>query len=345
MYVLLLFVAYFALAASVIFVTSKASNHIDEIDAKTNLGSAVLGGILLAAVTSLPELVTSIVSSLGIGMESAEPGLALGNIFGSNLFNIMILGAVDLFFIRKNYLLNVDKGNRGASKYVLAMYLVIFIPVVLFNFILGMDEIFLITNFSMSILSFLIIGIYVLNAIKSKDSNKEEETELKEVQPIKQNIIYFTLWSLAIVVISIFITIVTGKINDELNLGATFAGAIFLGVATSLPEFTAVVTLVKLKNYASAIGNIVGSCLFNIVILSVVDLVTPTNIFGILFVNSGNMLEVKENALFLLILGLISVLILMYMFTRKVVKKKWVYVLPSILVVFNYILYIILSTI
>ncbi len=346
--IILLFLAYFILAASVIFVTSKASKHIDEIDAKTNLGSAVLGGILLAAVTSLPELVTSIVSSLGIGMDKT-PNLAIGNILGSNLFNMMILGIVDLIFIRRMYLTNVDKDNQKANIFVVAMYIIMLIPTIIFN-LLGLTNIALITNWSFSILSVILIVVYLINCFSSK--SKGEEEELKEVQPIKQNIIYFTIWSVLIVVISVVITLVTDNINSTLNLDASFAGAIFLGVATSLPEFTAVVTLVKLKNYASAISNIIGSSLFNIVILSFVDIVTPINIFGYLFQNSNSGTFLLTNEIILLILGAISVLILMYAFTRKhkieeksqkSVLKTIIYILPSIVLVANYIIYLVLS--
>ncbi|MFI3252446.1 MAG: sodium:calcium antiporter [bacterium] len=350
MNVVILFLLYFALAGGVIFVTSKASNHIDEIDSKTNLGSAVLGGVLLAAVTSLPELVTSTVSSLGIGME-ATPSLALGNILGSNLFNMMILGIVDIFFIKRFYLANVDKGNRKANLFVVAMYVILFVPVIIFNLFLGTSTIALITNWSFSILSILLIGVYVVNILNTKTNESNEEEETKETQPIKKNIIMFSLWSALIVIISVCITLVTDNLSAELNLGASFAGAIFLGVATSLPEFTAVITLVKLKNYASAIGNIIGSSLFNLVILSFVDIITPNqNIFSILFKRdeiTGNFMTNETN---LLILGTFSVLILLYAFTRKrpdgssiSVGKKILYILPSIILVGNYIVYLLLS--
>ncbi len=351
MNIYLLFVLYFILAASVIFVTSKASAHIDEIDAKTNLGSAVLGGILLAAVTSLPELVTSTVSSLGIGMDSPTPGLAIGNILGSNIFNMMILGIADLVFIKRMYLNKVDKANRKSNMFVCILYGIIIIPVILFNFILGQTTITLITNLSFSILSIFMIGVYLINVFTSK--NNDEQEEEKEVQPIKNNIIFFTLWSILIVLISVCITLVTDNINTTMGLDASFAGAIFLGIATSLPELTAVITLVKLKNYASAIGNVVGSSLFNLVILSFVDIITPVNLFQSLFQNTSSATFISTNEINLLILGAFSVLILMYTFKRKEiiieednknkVVKKLLYILPSIMLIGNYVLYLVLS--
>lgn len=345
--IVLLFILYFVLAGSVIFVTSKASNHIDEIDSKTNLGSALLGGVLFAAVTSLPELVTSLVSSFGIGMQ-ATPGLAVGNILGSNLFNMMILGIADIIFLKKMYLTDVDKGNRSANLFVVTMYAILFIPVILFNFILKQDNtILLISNGTFSFLSIAILVTYIISLLKARSNSNTNEEE-KEVQPIKNNIILFTIWSALLVVISVCITLVTDNINTELQLDASFAGAIFLGVATSLPEFTAVITLVKLKNYAAAIGNIIGSSLFNLVILSFVDIITPVNILGLLFPIGGCNTFFASNEINLLILGAFSVLILVYAFSRKSkesteVKNKIIYIIPSIILVANYIIYLVLS--
>ncbi len=345
--IVLLFLLYFVLAGSVIFVTSKASNHIDEIDSKTNLGSALLGGVLFAAVTSLPELVTSLVSSFGIGME-ATPGLAVGNILGSNLFNMMILGIADVIFLKKMYLTNVDKGNKTANKFVVLMYIILFVPVILFNLILKQDNpILLISNGTFSFLSIAILVVYIISLLKAKNASSSDDEE-KEVQPIKNNVILFTLWSALLVVISVCITLVTDNINTELQLDASFAGAIFLGVATSLPEFTAVITLVKLKNYGAAIGNVIGSSLFNLVILSFVDIITPVNVISLLFPIGGFTNFFASNEINLLILGAFSVLILVYAFSRKPkegteIKNKILYIIPSLLLVTNYIIYLVLS--
>ena len=331
----LVIVIYILCAAGVVFCTVKASNHIDEIDSKTNIGSAVLGGILLAAVTSLPELITSIVSVTTVG----QPELAIGNIFGSNLFNMMILCLADVVFIRKTVLLNADKGNKYSNFFTLIMYLIVMVPCFLIRYLIKPEGF---TGFTwFSLISVAIAIVYVINAVVSaKINNSSDENEESEEQPqsIKKNVIWFVVWSICLVGISILITNATEAINAKLQLDASFAGALFLGVATSLPELTSVFNLVRLNNAPAAIGGITGSSLFNITIITVADFVSSKNIYSYIYSTDA------INPIILLILGLISVLILMYSFLRKNVKNKILYIIPSVLVIGCYLTYIIIST-
>ena len=101
----------------------------------------------------------------------------------------------------------------------------------------------------------------------SEESDDGDEVTLTK----KQIIVRFSIVSVGIVVFSILLTYITDELSVRLNLGKTVAGAIFLGVATSLPETASTWNLFKIKNYDIAVGNIVGSCLFNFTILSVAD--------------------------------------------------------------------------
>ena len=87
----------------VVFVSTKLAKYVDLLENRTKLSGALLGGILLAGITSLPELVTSATAAL-IG----EPHMTQGNILGANLFDIAIIGALLLTYPRK--LRNVSPG-------------------------------------------------------------------------------------------------------------------------------------------------------------------------------------------------------------------------------------------
>jgi len=93
---MVLILEYLLLAFIVIFATSRLSYYIDELDKKTHISGALIGGVLLATITSMPEFITSITATIGIG----DPGLAFGNVFGSNIFNIVILAIADLIFVK-----------------------------------------------------------------------------------------------------------------------------------------------------------------------------------------------------------------------------------------------------
>ena len=80
---------YLVVSAIVVFLSIKLSDFVDQLDKRTTISGAFLGGILLAAVTSLPEMFTSITSTLLVRSNQ----YVVGNILGSNLFNMA------LFFI------------------------------------------------------------------------------------------------------------------------------------------------------------------------------------------------------------------------------------------------------
>ena len=78
----------------------RAAEQISEI---TGLGTSFVGSSLVALVTSLPEMVTSI-SAISIGAAD----MALGNLFGSNMFNMFGIGIADLFYTKGRFLSTVD---------------------------------------------------------------------------------------------------------------------------------------------------------------------------------------------------------------------------------------------
>ena len=218
----MIYIIYLAVAALVTVLSVKASQYVDMLDKTTALSGAFLGGILLSAVTSLPELFTSISSTLMLD----QPGLCIGNILGSNLFNYAMLSVFLLTAV-----VAFAKCKLAKIHTVVAVW-------VMYRF-----------------------------GGTSEESDDGDEVTLTK----KQIIVRFSIVSVGIVVFSILLTYITDELSVRLNLGKTVAGAIFLGVATSLPETASTWNLFKIKNYDIAVGNIVGSCLFNFTILSVAD--------------------------------------------------------------------------
>jgi len=94
---------YTVAAAVIILITPQLVRLSGEIAVITGLGNTFIGTTLLAFVTSLPELVTTI-AAIKIGADD----MAVGNLFGSNLFNMFALGFVDLFYIEGRFLHAID---------------------------------------------------------------------------------------------------------------------------------------------------------------------------------------------------------------------------------------------
>jgi len=171
-----------------------------------------------------------------------------------------------------------------------------------------------------------------------KDQTEQSE-ETSDLTYQKIGIMFF-LWSLVVVASSFFVTIVASNLGEALNLDQSFAGAIFLGIATSLPEFTAVITLFKLKNHEAALGNIIGSNVFNLTIISVVDII---NVKEDIFVPVFHGENATENVPLLLLLGLINSIILMFALLRRKSYNKFTYIIPSVCILIVYLIYIGLS--
>ncbi|MCF7926299.1 MAG: sodium:calcium antiporter [Candidatus Izimaplasma sp.] len=326
---------YLLLAFTVIFSTSKASYYVDELDKKSNISGALIGGLLLATVTSLPEFITSITSTLALG----KPGLAFGNVFGSNIFNIVILALADLIFVKKLFF-NKVKSGRKTNSFVMLMYVIFMLPLLLNRFgWLDYDTIGITIGLTFNIISLIIIIIYFMS-IKSMREDEAFENEGTTKLSYQKIVTMFIFWSIFVVIGSYYITLVTDQLSTHFNLSSSFAGAIFLGVATSLPELTAVMTLMRLNNYEAALGNIVGSNVFNMTIISVVDFINiKDNIYDELVWN----IELRENISYLLILGLINSIILMIALVRKKSLTKFTYIIPSVGIIIAYLIYIGLS--
>lgn len=259
------YILYLLVAAAVVFLSIKASKYIDLIDQKSSLSGAFLGGVLLSAVTSLPELFTSISATLLL----SKPGLCMGNILGSNIFNLVVLAVMFLLFLKSSYAAKLAKGHNFVILYCLVTYAAIalnmFFPKVFDYHIL-----------SLSVTSIVIVIAYALGVKylsgEESESSAEEGDEDESSLTMRGIIFRFVLCSIGLVGLSIWLTYLSDDIATSLGMGAGLAGALFLGVATSLPELSSTVTLFRLRNYNIAVGNIVGSCLFNMIILTIADL-------------------------------------------------------------------------
>lgn len=344
----LLILAYLGLAAVVVYSAMELSNRVDELDKRTNVGGAIIGGVLLAAVTSLPELITSLTSVLIV----KDPGLAFGNVYGSNLFNMLIFAVIDIIFI-KHFLLNRIKAFQKSNLFVIALYVVSLLPIGLTALGLTTFEDFIpirIGFYSVSLISLLIIFIYGVSVkVLHKDSPSDKtDDQLAEIatdenkKKVKIALLRFAIFSVVLIISSIFLTRVTNDIVDTLGISSSFGGALFLGLATSLPEVTALLNLMRLRNYNAAAGDIIGSNMFNFTIIAVADIFAVNqNIYEVLMGDAG----LLNNVTLLLILGLFSAIIISLSMIRKPIEKKIVYIIPSVLIILSYLTYLIVSTI
>lgn len=282
----LILLLYLLVAAVLVLFSIKCADYVDMLDKKTNLSGAFIGGVILAAVTSLPELITSI-SSIAIGNE----GLIIGNVLGSDLFNLCIFGGLTAIFV-KNYR-KAKIGNSHIKTIICTLLAYVTTGAVLF-FNIGS-----IPGVTINIASVIIVILYAVSCKFLAGDDGESDGEDYNNLTLKQVVTRFVLCALGLVIFSVIITYITDIISKQYNLGSSLAGALFLGVATSIPELASSISLVSKGNFNAMCGNVLGSNMFNYIIFSLADIIAFTK----------NVYVISLDSQFLIVFGIISTLL------------------------------------
>lgn len=333
------YVGFILLAALVVFLSMKLSKYVDLLDKTTNVSGAFIGGVLLAAVTSLPELFTSLSATLFL----KENSLVLGNILGSNIFNIATLSVILLIFFKRFKSSSTSIGKNHVLTIV--GFLTIYALVGVAMFCINMPKMGWI-----NIVSPFILIIYIFVVFKTPKT-EEPSDSIQCAITTKQIIARFITAAVLLIGASVAITFITDIISVNLNLGKTFAGALLLGLTTSLPELVSTFSLCKRGNFNAAVGNICGSNLFNFLILVIADVLSFSQGTNSVFIpfNSG---ASGVQAMLLLFLGFAAGIFLLLTFIIKCYhrpkKDKTLFIQTSVislntLSICCYLLFLILS--
>lgn len=335
---------YAVLAACIVFFSKKIADYVDALDKKTKISGAFIGAVLLAAVTSLPELFTSISATLLID-DGAD--LVIGNILGSNLFNLAIIGVAIILFFK----LFANSKIEYKTEFIVIVSCLAIYAVIAYGILApsNMQPILGPINF----LCLLIIGIYILAIIlepKSKEDDAEEKEDPLKHLTVKQVIIRFIIFSLLLVATSIFITYATDTISAKIFDGDdTVAGAIFLAIATSLPELTSTFVLCKKGNFNAALGDITGSCLFNFIIIGLAEFMSyKTSLLR--GYDSGYYSAIIMLICTVIVLLVLGVILLINNRAQKAQKgesklRYAIYIASGVVITAGYIVFLVLSNI
>ena len=255
----LVYVLYVLTVGVVVLLSIKLGKYVDVIDSKSSISGAFIGGVMLAAVTSLPELFTSL-SAVWVVKQNA---LVIGNILGSDLINFAFFGVILLIFSR-----GLKKARFSKFYYIALLLCACMYGVVALG--LYLSEYIQFTWYSLA--SPAILLLYVVYVMKMPKTSEAGESESDDGLSLKAAVVRFIVCAVILIGASIAMTYLTDMVANMLKLGKTFAGALFLGVATSLPELISSVTLCYRGNFDAAAGNIIGSNVFNFTILFVADM-------------------------------------------------------------------------
>jgi cation:H+ antiporter len=257
----------FAICAGIIFFAGrKLSFYGDLLAELTGMGKAWIGLILMAAVTSLPELMVGISSVTIIG--SAD--LAVGDILGSCAFNLGILSIMDVFTPKNHPLFS----NTSRSHILIAGFNVILIALVGLGLFLNQDIVVL--PF-LGMTSILFLGVYLIavrvifNYQHAYPTIETHQQSVAHSLSLRQVILQYVLFASIIIITALALPYFVEHLAKATGLGKTFAGTVFLAASTSLPEIAVSYAAIRMGSSDMAIGNLLGSNLFNVVILFLDD--------------------------------------------------------------------------
>jgi cation:H+ antiporter len=273
----------FVVCAAVIVVAgvvlTRAADAIAEL---TGLGRLLVGSILLAGATSLPELAVDL-NAVRLG----QPDLAAGDLFGSCLCNLLILALLDLSHYSRGRMLSVLAAAHALSGIMSIALLSIASLAIVVRSPLSIDG-----RGILGIGSALLVLVYIggnrlvffdQQMAARLDTAGPDQAVLIPPGPhasLPKAAVAFALAALAILVAAPFLARAADQIAEQSGLGRTFVGTTLVALSTSLPELVASIAALRMGAYDLAIGNVFGSNSFNVVMLSVLDLAQPGSIFA-----------------------------------------------------------------
>ena len=281
---------FISCAVVIFFAGRKLSYYGDLLAEKTGMGKAWIGIILMASVTSLPELMVGI-SSAGI-VGSAD--LAVGDIIGSCAFNLGILALMDAFVPNHRPLL----GTASRNHVIAAALGIILMGLVAVSMFLPKD-IVISSWIGLTSLLFIIVYLISIRLIYIHERNAPAGPDLASLPRIDISLsttailFRYGLFASFIIVAALFLPGFADRIAAQTGLGRSFVGTLFLASSTSLPEIAVSYAAIRLGSIDLSVGNLLGSNLFNVLILAIDDMVYtkghilkeahPGNLLSVLF--------------------------------------------------------------
>jgi len=253
-------------AALILVAGSRLARYGNVIAYYTGLGGSWIGLVLMATVTSLPELVTGVASVTVADV----PDIAVGNVLGACVLNLAMLVVLDALHRRASIYSVASQGHVLGTAFGVVM-----LGVVAFG-ILSASQLELRLG-HVGLVSLAVLGLYAV-AIRSiyyyergvRAAAVAEET-LPELT-LAQAAWRYALAAAVVVGAALWLPFAARALAEAMSWSESFVGTLLVALATTLPELTVTVASVRIGALDLAIGNLVGSNLFNLSILGIDDL-------------------------------------------------------------------------
>jgi cation:H+ antiporter len=274
-------ITQFAVAAILIIAAGTVlTRTADAIADITKLGKLLIGSVLLAGATSLPELAVDIHA---VRHDMAD--IAVGALIGSSLFNLLIVAVIDMVYRSRGTVF-----SRVYAAHALSATMSIVLTA-LAGLALVLGERYpnlLYLNAGPG--SWLIAVAYILGVRMAYYDQRYEAARLAAEGKIPEDVVPgMSLWmafggfvaaAAVIVAVAPYLADAADVIATESGLGKTFIGTTLVALSTSLPELVATITAVRMGSADLALGNIFGSNAFNMLLFAPLDVLCPGSLMA-----------------------------------------------------------------
>ncbi|WP_440615549.1 calcium/sodium antiporter [Cysteiniphilum sp. 6C5] len=245
----------------VIYSAERLVHHAAEIANYFKVSPLIIGMVILGFGTSSPEIVIAIVASL-----NDQSTLAIGNAIGSNIANIgLILGCVLLLKPIK-----APEENTFLHESVTLLIITLFLSMMTYNLYLSRFD-----GIMLLMILLLLFGIKIFNKKHLSDDTVTAKTH-HTTHPLKSGL--WVIFSLLLLIIgSKLLVFAATNVGKFLGMSDFIIGLIIVAIGTSIPELAASVAAVFKNQGGLAIGNVIGSNIFNtLAVTGVATIITPT---------------------------------------------------------------------
>ena len=253
-------IVFLASAVTVVFLGTYLAKYGDALASLTGLGRLFVGSILVALATSLPEVSNNITA-----VRIDNPQLALGDVLGSNMFNILILGVVALLFGGKRFVQRVAP-EQG---YLILLAALLTGIAVLFAVFKSGVSVWQVGLSSIIVLVVYLVGMWIVYQRRPAGSQEEEEGETGIT--LRRAWVMFILVSVGVIISGILLAQSMDQIAHETGISSGVLGILAVALVTSMPEISATFAAARLGAADLGFAGVYGSCVFNITILAYAD--------------------------------------------------------------------------
>jgi cation:H+ antiporter len=254
-----------ALAGALVFVlASRLAHHADAIAEATGLGGLWIGSVLLAAATSLPEVLTDVNAAL-----LDVPDIGVGDLLGSTLANMLILAVLDLVFAGRRifHAVGTDHAQLGALGILVTTMAGLAIVTG------GWGRIGHVGIETLAIAAVYLCAMRSLYRSLAVTPLIDPRPPLDDRGGVPRHVVGFAFVAAGLFAVAPLLVLSAEAFVTEGGVTETLVGTLLVGLTTSFPEMATTVSAVRLGALDLAVGNIFGSNAFNMVVLLVMDLV------------------------------------------------------------------------